>query len=341
MACFTLGKTEITPGRRAFLRSRVVEIDEMGGRDSEPDPIVFDRNFSERNSPLTRLSPRVRRIVARNTGPFTFTGTCSYIVGETNVAIIDPGPADSTHLNALLRAVRGEAVRYIVVTHTHNDHSSAAPALKAATGAAIVGCCLYSPARPLATGEVNLLDAANDLTYAPDTVLSDGDTISGSTFTLTAVATPGHTMNHLSFALAEESALFSGDHVMAWSTSIVAPPDGAMGVFMASLDKLRTRDERIFWPGHGGPVTEPQRFVRALSQHRRHREASIMGRLRSGDRTIPEIVDRIYQNLDPRLLGAAALSVFAHLEDLINRSLVVAEGPPTLSARYRPAQAAR
>jgi glyoxylase-like metal-dependent hydrolase (beta-lactamase superfamily II) len=316
-------------------------MDAMGGLDAEPDPIVFDRNFSERNNLLTQLSPRVRRIVAGNSGPFSFTGTCSYIVGKKNVAILDPGPADAAHLNAVLSAVGGETVQFIVVTHTHNDHSPGARALKSATGAPIVGCRPYAPARPLAIGEINLLDAANDLTYAPDTVLADGDTISGATFTLTAVATPGHTMNHLSFALAEESALFSGDHVMAWSTSIVAPPDGAMGEFMASLEKLRARDERVFWPGHGGPVTEPQRFVRALLQHRRHRETSIMGRLRSGDRTIPEIVDRIYQNLDPRLLGAAALSVFAHLEDLINRSLVIAEGPPTLSARYRPASAMR
>jgi glyoxylase-like metal-dependent hydrolase (beta-lactamase superfamily II) len=309
----------------------------MGGVEPEPEPIVFDRNFTEENSVLTKVGGRVRRLVAGNSGPFTFTGTCSYIVGEGAVAIIDPGPADPVHRDALLRAVSGETVQFIAVTHTHNDHSRGATALKAATGAPIVGCSPYRPARPLAIGESNFLEAANDLDYAPDAVLAEGETISGQTFTLTAVATPGHTMNHVSFALAEENALFSGDHVMAWSTSIIAPPDGAMGPFMASLEKLRRREERIFWPGHGGPIIAPQRFLRALWQHRRHREASIMGRIKSGDRTIPEIVDRIYQNLDRRLVGAAALSVFAHLEDLICRSLVVSEGPPTLSARYRPA----
>jgi glyoxylase-like metal-dependent hydrolase (beta-lactamase superfamily II) len=304
--------------------------------EADSEPIVFNRGFSAANNGLSQVSQLVRRLVAPNPGPFTFTGTCSYIVGQGEVAIIDPGPADAAHHQALVDAVRGETVRFILATHTHNDHSPGAAALKAATGAVIVGCRPHRAARQLARGETNLLDAANDLDYAPDAVLTDGDAITGADFTLKAITTPGHTMNHLAFALVEENALFSGDHVMAWSTSIVAPPDGAMAPYMASLEKLRARTDRIYWPGHGGPVVEPQRFVRALYQHRRHREAAILSRLRSGDATIAEIVDRVYENLDRRLVGAAALAVFAHLEDLVSRHLVDSEGPATLTARYRP-----
>jgi glyoxylase-like metal-dependent hydrolase (beta-lactamase superfamily II) len=313
----------------------------MANAEADPDPIAFDKSFSASDGQLRQISQRIRRVVASNPGPFTFTGTCSYILGHREVAIIDPGPVEAEHQQALLNAVRGETVRFIVVTHTHNDHSQSAAALKAATGASIVGCRPHVPARQLAIGETNLLDAANDLTYRPDAILTDADTITGADFTLTAVATPGHTMNHLAFALAEEDALFSGDHVMAWSTSIVAPPDGAMAQYMASLEVLKRRGDRIYWPGHGGPVVEPQRFVRALSRHRRYREASILSRVRSGDRTIAEIVDRVYANLDRRLIGAAALAVFAHLENLISRRLVISEGPATLSARYLPTSSAR
>jgi glyoxylase-like metal-dependent hydrolase (beta-lactamase superfamily II) len=303
--------------------------------DSGPDPVPFERNFSDADSPVTALSRRIRRVVAGNSGPFTFTGTCTYIVGRDNVAIIDPGPDDDAHKEALLHAVRNETVRYVVVTHTHKDHSPAAAALKIATGATVVGCSPYQPARQLAVGESNLLDASNDLAYAPDAVLADGEVISGADFTLTAIATPGHTLNHLVFALAEEQALFSGDHVMAWSTSIVAPPDGVMSAYMASLEKLKSRSDRIYWPGHGGPVREPRRFVRALLQHRHYREVAIVGHLQNGPSTIADIVEAVYQNLDRRLIGAAALTVFAHLEHLMARGLVAAEGTPTLAARYR------
>jgi glyoxylase-like metal-dependent hydrolase (beta-lactamase superfamily II) len=302
---------------------------------STPGPIPFDRNFADKERAVTALSERVRRVVANNSGPFTFTGTCSYIVGRGSVAIIDPGPDDPAHHSALLHAVRNETVRYLVVTHTHKDHSPGAAALKTATGATIVGCGPYRPARPLAVGESNLLDASNDLAYTPDAVLVDGEGISGADFTLTAITTPGHTLNHLAFALVEDQALFSGDHVMAWSTSIVAPPDGVMAAYMASLEKLKTRSDCIYWPGHGGPVREPHRFVRALLQHRHYREAAILGHLQSGPSTIANIVKSVYQTLDQRLIGAAALTVFAHLEHLIARGLVAAEGIPTLSARYR------
>ena len=179
-----------------------------------------------------------------------------------------------------------------------------------------------------------MLDAANDLDYAPDHILTDGETLEGDTYRLTALSTPGHTMNHLCFALAEENALFSGDHVMAWSTSIVAPPDGSMAAYMASLDKLRGRDEAVYWPGHGGPVNDPQRFVRGLATHRRQRETAILARLAAGDRRIPQIVAAIYEGLDPRLKGAAGLSVFAHLEDLVARGLARTEGEPGLAGVF-------
>ena len=283
-----------------------------------------------------RLTPLVRRVVAGNPGPVTFTGTCSYIVGEGQVAIVDPGPELPEHVHNLLDAVRGESVTHILVSHTHRDHSPAARLIQAATGAAIVGCGQHREARALALGETNRLEASTDRDYAPDDELREGDAVEGPGWHLVAVETPGHMANHLAFALPEENALFSADHVMAWSTTVIAPPDGSMSAFMASLEKLRGRDERVYWPGHGGPVRQPQRFVRALIHHRRLRETSILNRLAAGDRTIPQIVAAVYQGLDPALVGAAGLSVFAHLEDLVARGLVATDGAPSLTGDYRP-----
>ena len=300
------------------------------------DDIPYDRTPDARAGEVTRLSPLVRRLIAPNGGPFTFTGTCSYLVGKGDLAIVDPGPDNAAHLAALLEAVGAGRVSHIVITHTHRDHSPLAAKLKAATGARIVGCAPHFSARKLGEGEANNLEGSNDLAYAPDHVMADGEALACDGFTLEALATPGHTMNHLCLALRKEEALFSGDHVMAWSTSIVAPPDGSMGAYMASLDRLRGRADAIYYPGHGGPVREPQRFTRALLHHRRQREVSILNRLRQGDATIPAIVARIYENLDPRLVGAASLSVFAHLEDLCARGLAHSKGAPTLHATYRP-----
>ncbi|MDP4002021.1 MBL fold metallo-hydrolase [Methylobacterium sp. NEAU K] len=286
---------------------------------------------------LETVAPLIRRRVAPNGGPFTASGTCTYVVGRDRVAVIDPGPDDISHVEALLADLAGEHVEAIVVTHTHRDHSPGARLLAARTGAPIVGCAPHRPARALAAAEVAILDASADRAHAPDRVTAENDTVAGPGWTLVAVETPGHTMNHLAFALPEAQALFSGDHVMAWSTTIVAPPDGAMQAYMASLDKLRGRPETTYWPGHGGPVREPARFVRGLVGHRRQREAAIRARLSAGDARIPEIVAGIYQGIDPRLKGAAALSVLAHLEDLVGRGLVASEGPPTLSGTYAPA----
>jgi glyoxylase-like metal-dependent hydrolase (beta-lactamase superfamily II) len=286
---------------------------------------------------LEHVAPLIRRRVAPNGGPFTATGTCTYVIGEGRVAILDPGPDEPAHIEALLQDLSGEQIDAIVVTHTHRDHSPGARLLAARTGAPIVGCGPHRAARPLSAGESPMLDASADRAHAPDRVMAEGDTIAGPGWALKAVETPGHTMNHLAFAFPEAQALFSGDHVMAWSTTIVAPPDGEMRAYMASLDKLRARSEATYWPGHGGPVREPARFVRGLLHHRRHREAAIRARLAAGDARIAEIVAGIYQGLDPRLEGAAALSVFAHLEDLVGRGLAACDGPPSLDGAYAPA----
>ncbi|GLS45520.1 MBL fold metallo-hydrolase [Methylobacterium brachythecii] len=286
---------------------------------------------------LERLTPLVRRRICANGGPFTASGTCSYIVGRGEVAIIDPGPDDADHIAALVAASEGETISAIVVTHTHRDHSPGARRLQALTGAPIVGCGPHRAARELAEGEFPHLDASADREHRPDRELAEGDTVSGEGWTLTALATPGHTMNHLAFALAEENALFSGDHVMAWSTTVVAPPDGSMRAYMSSLDKLRDRPETLFWPGHGGPVRDPRRFVRGLAGHRRQREAAIRARIAAGDGDVGTIVLAVYQGLNPALRGAAALSVFAHLEDMVARGLIRSDGPPRLDGVFEPA----
>lgn len=270
---------------------------------------------------VEHVSPLVRRVLAHNPGPFTYTGTGTYIVGHGTVAIVDPGPDDADHIAALLAAVAGETVSHIVVTHTHRDHSPAAPAVKAATGAAIVGCA------PLVLDDLGpRADAGFDATYAPDAVLADGDRVAGPGWTLTALRTPGHTSNHLCFALSEERALFSGDHVMGWSTTVVAPPDGDMAAYMASLRLLLDRDDMVYYPTHGTPIAEPQRLVRGLITHRKQREGQILQRLAGGAATVPAMVAAMYAQIDPRLHPAAGLSVTAHLIDLSARGQVVADG---------------
>ena len=298
------------------------------------DEISFDRSVIEPTGQAITISPLVRRLVAPNGGPFTFTGTCTYLVGQGDVAVIDPGPELDAHLDALITAIGTARVSAIVVTHTHKDHSPLSRRLKALTGAPLIGCGPHQAARALGEGETNMLDASADHDHMPDRLMQDGEEFEGEGFTLQAVATPGHTMNHLAFALRQENALFSGDHVMAWSTSIVAPPDGSMGAYMASLERLMARDETIYWPGHGGPVKEPGRFVRGLLSHRRMREATIAERVQAGDRHMVSIVEKLYAGLDPKLKGAAALSVFAHLEDMVARGLVRTEDGARLDGEY-------
>jgi glyoxylase-like metal-dependent hydrolase (beta-lactamase superfamily II) len=299
------------------------------------DDIPFDKSFSLEPDQVQEVAPGVRAIVADNPGPFTFKGTISYIVGHGQVAIIDPGPDDVVHVAALLDAVRNETVTHVFVTHTHRDHSPAAAKIKDATGAKILAQGPHKPARPLHTGEIRRLDASVDLDFRPDIALTDGEIVNGKGWTLQAVATPGHTANHMAYAFKEADLLFAGDHVMAWSTTIVAPPDGAMSDYMASLHKLAERREPLYLSGHGAPVRDAPRYVQHLIRHRQAREASILHRLGKGAADIPTIVRAVYIGLDPRLVGAAALSVLAHLEELVARGAVLTEGPASIGGIYR------
>jgi glyoxylase-like metal-dependent hydrolase (beta-lactamase superfamily II) len=299
--------------------------------------LQHDRAFEPQWGAAVPVAPRVRRITAENPGPFTFHGTNTYLVGDArSLAVIDPGPDDPRHLAALLAVIGGARVSHILVTHTHRDHSPGAAALAAATGAPTLAAGPHRPARPPRPDETARLDAGGDTAFVPDLVLANGAVVEGDGFALTAVATPGHTGNHLAFALDGGEWLFSGDHVMAWSTSIVAPPDGAMADYMASLTRLAERVERRYLPGHGGIVEDAPAYVAALAAHRQARERAIRERLEAGDDTIPAIVRSVYVGLDAALTGAAGLSVLAHLEDLVARGLASADPFPTLSARYRP-----
>ncbi|MEH7850184.1 MBL fold metallo-hydrolase [Rhizobium laguerreae] len=301
------------------------------------DSPAFDLAFEPAYGQAVPVVAGVERVTAENPGPFTFFGTNSYIVGSSSVAVIDPGPEDEAHFQALMAALAGRAVTHIVVSHTHRDHSPLAKRLQAATGAVTVGQGPHRPARPLRAGEINPFSESSDLSFVPDITLGDGETLSGDGWALSAVLTPGHTANHAAFALEGRDILFSGDHVMAWSTSIVAPPDGSMADYMASLDRLIEREDRLLLPGHGGPVTQPSTFLRALKAHRLKREQAVLARIRAGDRGIAEMVKAIYRDTDPKLHGAAALSVLAHIEDLLERGEIAADGPPSLAASYRPA----
>ncbi|HEV2956081.1 MAG TPA: MBL fold metallo-hydrolase [Xanthobacteraceae bacterium] len=299
------------------------------------DDIPFDKTFDLAPETVEEVAPGLRRILADNPGPFTFKGTVTYIAGRGEVAVIDPGPDDPRHAAAILDAVRGETVTHILVTHTHRDHSPGTARLKAATGATVYAEGPHRPARPLYTGEAARLDAGGDQAFRPDVTLADGSIVRGNGFTFEAVATPGHTANHMAYAFREAGLLLSGDHVMGWSTTIVAPPDGAMSDYMASLSKLARRAETIYFPGHGGAIREAPRFVEYLIRHRHAREASILHRLEKGPADIPTIVRAAYIGLDPRLVGAAGLSVLAHLEDLVTRGAVATNGPPTITGTYR------
>jgi glyoxylase-like metal-dependent hydrolase (beta-lactamase superfamily II) len=296
----------------------------------------FDLAFEPAYGRAVRVAPDVQRLTVNNPSAFTFHGTNSYIVGRSSVAVIDPGPIDEAHFEALMAALAGREVTHIFVSHTHIDHSPLSRRLKEATGATIVGEGPHRSARPLHAGEVNPFAESSDTGFVPDIALGDGESVSGDGWTMTALLTPGHTANHACFALGDTGIVFSADHVMAWSTSIVAPPDGSMSDYMASLEKMLGRSDRIFFPGHGGPVKDPAAFMRGLRTHRRMRERAILERIKAGDRLIPDMVKVIYRETDPRLHGAAALSVLAHIEDLVEKGLVETDGPPALAGEYRP-----
>ncbi|RWJ99478.1 MBL fold metallo-hydrolase [Mesorhizobium sp.] len=299
--------------------------------------LEFDTRFDPAYGKAVTVAPDVLRITARNPSPFTFHGTNSYLVGVDTLAVIDPGPDDDTHLETLLAAIDGRPVSHIFVSHTHRDHSPLAARLKSLTGATVLAEGPHRPARRLRSGEINPLDASADLGFVPDVALADGSLAQGDGWAIRAVLTPGHTANHAAFTLEGTGILFSADHVMAWATSIVAPPDGAMADYMKSLDRLIERGDRLLLPGHGGPVTAPRSFMRGLKTHRKMRERAILERIRGGDRTIKDMVAAIYRDTHPRLHGAAGLSVLAHLEDLVARGLVATEGEPAIDGIFTPA----
>jgi glyoxylase-like metal-dependent hydrolase (beta-lactamase superfamily II) len=278
-----------------------------------------------------RVSPLIRRVIARNPGPFTFTGTGTYVVGRGEVAVVDPGPDLGEHFDAVRRALDGARVAEIVVTHTHNDHSPLARRLAAATGARVWG-------RPAPSGDAGdglRMDEAHDHDFRPDRPVADGELVAGPGWTLEAIATPGHASNHVCYALREENALFSGDHVMGWSTTVVSPPDGDMGDYYASLDKVAGRGFATLWPTHGPPVTEVRPFLEAYKAHRLARERQILDRLAAGQHRIRDMVPVIYADVDPRLHPAAAHSVLAHLIHLVRARVVATDGEPGPDSEYR------
>jgi glyoxylase-like metal-dependent hydrolase (beta-lactamase superfamily II) len=299
--------------------------------------IPFVRDFDFAYGRQDQVAPLVQRVIAENPGPFTFTGTGTYIVGGpqagATVAVIDPGPLDDSHLSALLAAVEGRTVSHVLVTHTHRDHVPLARPFAERTGAKILAA--RPPARE--THASGALDEGEDAGFAPDVVLTGGELIEGDDWTMEAIFTPGHASNHMAFALKEENALFSGDHVMGWATSVVAPPDGNMRDYMASLDAVIIRDFATLWPTHGAPVTDPAPFLAAYRAHRLEREAQVTERLMAGDRTAAQMVPALYAAVDQRLWPAASLSVLAHLIKLVEDGAATVADEPGLHAEFRPA----
>ncbi len=289
-------------------------------------PFNFDLTFEY--GVADQVSPLIRRVIAPNPSSFTFHGTGTYIVGRGTVAVIDPGPELPEHVDAILAALEGKTISHQIITHTHLDHSPAARLIAAATGAKTYG---FGPHGGSAAGSV---EEGGDHDFVPDVTVGDGDIIAGEGWTLEAVHTPGHTSNHLCFGLAEENALFSGDHVMGWSTSVISPPDGHMGDYFASLQKLLARDDQVYWPTHGAPITDPKPFVEAFVAHRQDRERQITDCLGRSIGAIPAMVEAMYPDIDRGLHPAAARSVLAHLIHMVEDGRAACEGEPTEAGTY-------
>jgi glyoxylase-like metal-dependent hydrolase (beta-lactamase superfamily II) len=302
---------------------------------ADNDDVPFNRNFPLKPGIVEEVRPGVRRVLCDNPSPFTFTGTVSYILGRDKVAIIDPGPDNEAHAAALLEAVRGESVTHILVTHTHRDHSPNTARIKQATGATVYAEGPHRASRPRYESEKHNPESGADRDFRPDVAVGHGEVVEGAGWRLEALATPGHTANHMAFAWPEQKITFVGDHVMGWSTSIVAPPDGSMVDYMASLDRLTRREEDLYFSGHGPEIPQGPRYVRYLIRHRQAREASILHRLGKGEADIPTMVRAIYIGIDPRLMTAAGYSVLAHLEDLVARGIVATDGDPVIGGTYR------
>ncbi len=296
--------------------------------------IPYVREIKFEYGVVDQVSPLIRRVVANNPGPFTYLGTGTYIVGRGEVAVIDPGPDMADHLDAILAALEpGETVSHILITHHHSDHSPLAGPLKARTGAPIYGCAVALP--PADDGGVKM-EAGHDQDFAPDISLcGGGQVLTGPGWTIEAIATPGHTSNHICYGLREENALFSGDHIMGWSTTVITPPDGDMTDYMASLELVKAREFTTLWPTHGPPIREVTPFIEAYAAHRRAREAQVLKAVTDGYGRIVDMVPVLYADVDPRLHPAAARSVLGHMIDLVRRGQVTTDGDPGPNSVYR------
>ncbi len=293
--------------------------------------IPYVRDIQFEYGRCDQVSPLIRRVIANNPSPFTYVGTGTYIVGRGEVAVIDPGPDDPAHLEAILAAVAGERVTHIVITHHHADHSPLAGPLKARTGATIYGCAVAT--HDADDGGVKM-EADHDLSFRPDVSLCAGGTISGPGWTLEAIPTPGHTSNHLCFALPEENACFSGDHIMGWSTTVITPPDGDMTDYLASLEAIRSRGFDALWPTHGPPIRDVDTFIRAYAEHRQERLDQITDALKAGPARIRELVPRLYADVDARLHPAAARSMLGGMIHLVRQGVLTADGAPGPDSVY-------
>ncbi len=294
--------------------------------------IPFVRDIKFEYGKVDQVSPLIRRVIANNPGPFTFTGTGTYIVGRGQVAVIDPGPDDAAHLDAILAATAGETITHILITHHHLDHSPLARPLQAKAGGVIYGCAVKE--LPVDDGGVRT-EAGYDR-FSPDiSVCGGGTTIAGAGWTFETIATPGHTSNHICYALVEEACCFTGDHIMGWSTTVVTPPDGDMGAYIASLDLIKSKNFKALWPTHGPPITDVGPFIDEYKAHRFDRERQILEQLAAGETKIVEMVPKMYVGVDQRLYPAAARSVFAHVIELVRSGRVTTRGAPAIDGEYR------
>ena len=293
--------------------------------------IPFNRNFEVNYGEIENVAPGIRRITANNPSPFTFRGTGTYILGEGNVAVIDPGPDQPEHVKAIVEGLKNETVSHILITHTHNDHSPAAKALKEITGAPTYGFGPHGSGKPALKLTTQ---AGGDMDFRPDEKTQDGSVIYGDNWSVSCLHTPGHTSNHICFSWDEEKVLFPGDQVMGWSTSIVSPPDGDMGDYMRSLDKLIVRDDKIYYPAHGPEILEPQKLISAFQDHRREREENILECLKLGNNTIDQMVKTVYQDVSESLHAAAARSLFATVIYLVEQKKVEAMDGLDIHGRY-------